>query len=341
MNTKILLEKPKADSNFLLTFLDTSTNGIRKFYTLVAAIDLELFELLKKPRRSKEIAEKLNCNEKLINLLCKTLCDLGFLRKTKNGYVNTGIANAFLVKDSPYSQVTYIKNKTKSLNLWLNLAEIIKKGPIKLDSEFFFSKRAIHSLAQASLLGEVQKTVKIVSKLPEFQMAKKLLDLGGGHGLYAIAFASINPKLNAYVFDLPGVIEWTKKYVEIFKAKRVHVIPGNFFTDDLGNNYDIIFSSYNPGGKKGELIPKIHSSLKAGGLYINKQIFPNKDVSLLDLEWNLWSFGMKKGKRAYTFEGDLTLKEYVKRLKEVGFKVLKIINFNRKWMTKMIIAKKI
>ena len=33
-----------------------------------------------------------------------------------------------------------------------------------------------------------------------------MIDLGGGHGLYAIALAALNPALEAYVFDLPLVI---------------------------------------------------------------------------------------------------------------------------------------
>jgi len=29
----------------------------------------------------------------------------------------------------------------------------------------------------------------------------------------------------------------------------MRTIPGNFYTDDFVGSYDIIFSSYNPGGK--------------------------------------------------------------------------------------------
>ena len=49
--------------------------------------------------------------------------------------------------------------------------------------------------------------INIISELPEFKEARKLLDLGGGHGLYAITFTKSNPNLGAYVFDFPDVVE--------------------------------------------------------------------------------------------------------------------------------------
>ncbi|RLI05987.1 methyltransferase, partial [Candidatus Bathyarchaeota archaeon] len=257
------------------------------------------------------------------------------------------LSETYLTKDSPFSQQFFIKNTTKMVELWRNLPEILKKGPVKFNITEFFKERVVHSLAQNTLSGELQKTVEIVSSLPEFKTAKKLLDLGGGHGLYAIAFSILNKNLQAFVFDLPGVVEQTKEYLKKYGVERVHVIPGNFFVDDFGKDYDIIFSSYNPGGKKLELIPKIYSSLKDGGLYINKQYFPDKlekdKTILLDLEWCLWVFDKEeKGDRIYSFKNDATMDEYLEALENIGFKVLKIldITFADKTSNKIIICKK-
>lgn len=161
--------------------------------------------------------------------------------------------------------------------------------------------------------------------------------------MYAIAFAALNPKLQAYVFDLPYVVEKTKEYIDKFGIERVKVLAGNFFTDDIGRGYDILFSSYNPGRKNPNLIPKIYTSLKRGGIYVNKQIFrDDREISLVDLSWNLWSFeGIEKGDRAYTFKNDLGFKEYVKKLEETGFEVVKVLNMDDEIGTKLIIAKKV
>ena len=144
------------------------------------------------------------------------------------------------------------------------------------------------------------------------------------------------------MFDLPQVVEKTKEYIKKFGCDRVKVIAGNFLNDDIGKNYDIVFSPYNPGGKNPDLISKIYSSLNEGGLYINKQVFrDDKEISLLDLEWNLWNFeGIEKSSKVYTFKNDLSFKEYLNKLKEVGFKVQNVISLDEETGTKIIIAKK-
>lgn len=335
-----LLKEPDVDPQNLTKILEDSINGIRKYYTLLTAVEMGLFDHLKSPKTIDELSKLLNCNKKLLNLFCEALCEMGLLNKVGEAYVCNEISRTFLTSDSFYSQTIRIRNTKRNVELWLNLREILKNGPIKRISDDFFATTAIHSLAQGSLLGELQRTVRIVSNLPEFKMAKKLLDLGGGHGLYAIAFTAINEDLEAYVLDLPAVVNETKKYIEKFGANRVHVIAGNFFTDDLGGDYDIVFSSYNPGGKKAELIPKIYNSLRAGGLYINKQAFPDNDQPLIDLEWNLWYFGLEKGKRRYTFKDDLMLEDYLSELEKIGFKILDVVNMGND-MDKMIVAKKL
>ncbi len=341
-----LLKSPGTDSKPLIDMIEEASDGFRKICVLNTAIEIGIFEGLKLPRTIDELSETLKCDRKLLLILCEVLRDLNLVSKRGEVYQNTEIANEFLTRNSAYNQIPFIEHRIKNLSLWLELSEIVKKGPVKLEAERFFSDRVLDSIAQNSLLGEIQRTVGIVSSYSEFKTAKKLLDLGGGHGLYSIAFTAINENLQAYVFDLPHVVWKTKEYLQKFKAERVSVITGNFFTDGLGSGYDVVFSSYNPSGKKEELIPKIYSCLNTDGLYINKQYFPenertqNRKYSLLDLEWNLWTFdGMNKGEKAYTFKNDLSLAEYLKKLEDVGFKILDVIGINRD--DKIIVAKKV
>ncbi|MDI9645996.1 MAG: methyltransferase [Archaeoglobales archaeon] len=336
-----LLKEPEADKNYLTELINKALDGFRLYNIITSAIELGIFDLLKTPKSLKDLREKLNCKEKLLRIFCEVLCELKLLERTEEGYVDSKISLEFLTEDSFYSQKIFIENLKYNMILWNSLLRILKEGPIKREPNRFFSERAIHSLAQNCKLGELQKTVKIVSELKEFRDARKLLDLGGGHGLYAIAFTAINKNLQAFVFDLPEVVEKTKEYIKMYNAERVSVISGNFFRDDIGENYDIIFSSYNPGGKKADLIPKIYSALNEGGIYINKQIFPQeRPFSPQDLEWNFWSFeGIEKGEKIYTFKNDLTLGEYIKNLEKCGFEVFRIEKFEGD--AKIIFSRKI
>jgi hypothetical protein len=71
--------------------------------------------------------------------------------------------------------------------------------------EHKYDRESIDWIARGTMLGRLQATLKIVSKLPEFLNAKRLIDLGGGHGLFGIGFAQENPQLEVVVFDQPGV----------------------------------------------------------------------------------------------------------------------------------------
>ncbi|AGK60446.1 hypothetical protein Asulf_00419 [Archaeoglobus sulfaticallidus PM70-1] len=319
-------------------FFEDILNGFRKFFLFKSAVDVGIFDMLKEPKTLHEIESKTGFNNKILFLFLENLVKLGLLRKDGDRYVNSEMADKFLT-DSPYSQLYYVRNAMESSLIWLNLPKALKGEQTRFNIENFFSQRIIHSLAQNSLLGELQSTVKLISSLNFFRKARKLLDLGGGHGLYSIAFTMLNENLKAYVFDLPDVVEETKKYIRKYNARRVDVIPGNFFTDELGEDYDIVFSSYNPGGKRAELIPKIWRCLKNGGIYINRQCFPESDIDLADLHWNLWNFGIEKGLKAYTFEGDLSLEGYINALEDTGFEILNV--FKMKDDVKMIVARKL
>lgn len=101
-------------------------------------------------------------------------------------------------------------------------------------------------MAESAKCGALQETVRVVLENVDFKKVRRLLDLGGGHGLYSIAFAKKNEDIQAFVFDLPPVTEKTKQFIEKYNVSNVNLIPGDFFKDEIGNNYDLIFSSFNP-----------------------------------------------------------------------------------------------
>ncbi|MCS7120989.1 MAG: acetylserotonin O-methyltransferase [Archaeoglobaceae archaeon] len=325
-----MFERVEGAEDFL-NFINSALDGARRIYALKAAIDLNIFEILKKPSTLDELVEKLNCDRKLLKVFLDALCSLKLLEKQEDLYKCSNLSLNFLTSLSPYSQIETLKNQINSLESWRNLAEIFKRGPVVFKPGEFFRKR-IKVLAKSCLLGELQEVLEIVSSLQEFRDARKLLDLGGGHGLYAIAFTTLNKKIEAYVFDLPEVVEEVR-----FESERVKFIAGDFFKDDIGSGYDIVFSSFNPAGKNAKMIEKIYKSLNCNGLYINRQVFAD-EPSLLDVEWNLWKFeGIEKGERVYSFSEDLSFEDYLKEL-EKFFKVEKVVKLKR---STMIISRKV
>ncbi|MHB8163565.1 MAG: methyltransferase [Methanoregula sp.] len=324
-----------------LSFLDNALTGLRQYHAVMTALDLGLFEILREPKTGTECAFELGCKQEIITLLCEGLVTLGLLEKKGGLFHNSEITQTCLVRDAPVPQQHAIAFQRKLAGFWADLPRIAKEGPVTSDREQMFRDVIIPSMAENCRCGLLQQVTATVAAIPEFPAAQRLLDLGGGHGLYSIAFCQKNPGLNAIVFDLPPVTGATRDFISRYHADRVSVMPGDFFIDPIGSGYDIIFSSSNPGGKVPELIPKIAGALNPGGLFINKQALDDAPYDpWLSLEWNLWTFeGVQKQAARYVFSDSVPFAEYNRLLADHGFVVREIVPIDAQ--SAMTIAEKV
>lgn len=324
-----------------LAFLDPALAGLRQYHAIMAALDLGLFEILHEPMTGPECAKALQCRPEIITLLCDGLVTLGLLEKTGEHYRDCGITLACLVSDAPFPQRQAIAFQRKLAGYWADLPRIAHDGPVTGGRAQMFRDVIIPSMAENCRCGLLQQVTACVAAIPEFSSARRLLDLGGGHGLYSIAFCQKNPELNAVVFDLPPVTDATRDFISRYRADRVSVLPGDFFKDPIGGGYDIVFSSSNPGGKVPGLIPKIAAALNPGGLFINKQgVDDTPSDPWLSLEWNLWTFeGVQKQAARYVFANSVPFAEYNRLLADHGFVVRGVVPIDTQ--SAMTIAEKV
>ncbi len=69
----------------------------------------------------------------------------------------------------------------------------------------------------------------------------RVLDLGGGSGVYSIAFAKASPDVKCEILDLAEVTPLTTEYIsKAGVAARVSIRSGDMLHDDYGYGYDII-----------------------------------------------------------------------------------------------------
>ncbi|HEX3001583.1 MAG TPA: methyltransferase [Methanoregula sp.] len=331
---------PELPGTSPLAFLDSAFAGVRQYHAVMTALDLGLFELLEEPMSVEECAERTGCRKDMTGLLCAALASLGLLEKAGEKYRTAPPARTFLARDSPFSQHHAVAFQRRLGGLWEDLPAIMRNGPVTYEKGEMFRDVIIPSMAENCRCGLLQKVTAQVAALPEFSSAQRLLDLGGGHGLYAIAFCQKNPGLKATVFDLPPVTGATHRFIDRYRADRVSVMPGDFFADPIGSGYDIVFSSSNLGGKVPALIPKIADALVPGGLFINKQAIDEEEADpWTSLEWNLWTFaGVQKQVQRYAFRDSVPLAEYNRCLEENGFVVQQTIPVDT--LSVMTIARK-
>jgi precorrin-6B methylase 2 len=288
-----LLREPSVSVEPLYCLLDMCSRNYKLFCTICTAVKIGLFDKLVAPKDVSELAAEVGNDPGLLSSICEVLEAAGFLQEVDGCYQNSAVSALYLRADSCYCQHEVLQNLQNGFALWMKLGDVLAGGPLKVHEEDFFQDNLIHSLAAEALTRELPRTAAIIAQRPEFREAKRLLDLGGGHGLYAVALTRLNPNLQAYIFDFPEVLRDTEAYLRMFAADRVTLIPGNLFQDDFGDRYDMIFFSYSPGGKNCSLVPRIQSSLNNGGLFISKHAFYQSGEEsknpLLDIEWQLSS----------------------------------------------------
>lgn len=75
----------------------------------------------------------------------------------------------------------------------------------------------------------------------DLQQAETLLDLGGGPGIYAMAFLARYPQLGTTECDRAPALNVTKEIAATHKArKRLSYLPLNFMDEALCGQYDVV-----------------------------------------------------------------------------------------------------
>jgi hypothetical protein len=210
---------------------------------------------------------------------------------------------------------------------WAKIGQALDRGYFNPDNEVPSAPR-LHdksfslAMKEGAIRGEVQETAEVLSSYQWFKQAKRLLDIGGTHGLYSIAFSGKNPDLKATIFDFPGVPELAGA-ANLIKnygmENRIEIVEGDFIGGNIGKGYDIAFIShvYFQGDRLKNVLKNIHQALNESQWFILKNCVINKNrkdsftVSLHDLDMCFWSA------EQHMFSID----EYIDQIEAYGFKI--------------------
>lgn len=151
---------------------------------------------------------------------------------------------------------------------------------------------------------------------------RRVLDIGGGSGIYACALVAAHPHLTALVLDQAPVerIATTLVHERGF-AERVNVVASDFLSDALPDGCDIhLFSNVLHDWDVPEvrrLLASSHASLEPGGLLVIHDAFINTDKTgpIPVAEYSALLMHASQGKCYAT-------SEYGHMLEEAGFETL-------------------
>lgn len=244
--------------------------------TLQAAINLDLFtQLDRAPNKSLsvgELAAALACEARATGMLVTALVALNYLEREGELIRITEASSRYLSADSEDYQGFTIKHMSHIMPGWITLDQSVRTGtssdgflPITTEDE---NEREAFLMAMFNV---ARQQAEQVAQAFDLTGCRRLLDLGGGPGTYAIYFCRHNPELKAVVFDRPTTERFARSVAERYHlAHRVDFLGGDFIADTLPGGFDVVWLSQVIHGESPEqaagLIKRAAGTISSGGL---------------------------------------------------------------------------
>lgn len=259
-----------------------AVSGFRQSRLILTAVELGVFTALKDgPRSSAELSAALGTHRRATDRLCNALAAVGLLHKEGGRFRNTETAARHLVRGLP----GYMGNLEHSLHLWdywTRLTEAVRSGTVadrtRLTARGEEWREAFMAAMHYRALSQAPDDVNLI----DFHDATCVLDVGGGTGVYSMAMLKVKRDLRATVFDLPGIVPITRRYVEeAGLASRIDTAGGDYLADDLPSGYDIVFLSAivhsNSYDENQLLLRKCAGALNPGGTVVVQDFIMDED----------------------------------------------------------------
>lgn len=246
--------------------------GIMLSRTVMAATKLDIFESLATgPLTVDEVAQRCGTHLRATEKLLNALVGLGCLKVRGEHYRLRRSLRSWILKDG--------KNSFHDQNLlhylewrwWEHCEEYVRTGkPLRVHQTMTDEEWGVYQRGMRS--GIEMPAHWVARHVPLARTARRMLDIGGGHGYFAVSICRRYPQLRATILELPEAIKHAAPVLaEEGMGDRVFHQAGNALTDDLGEDvYDLVFMSavvhHLDDATNRELVRRIARALKPGGI---------------------------------------------------------------------------
>jgi hypothetical protein len=207
---------------------------------------------------------------------------MGLLNKSERGYANSEASRTYLCLDSDRYLGFIIRHHHYLVGSWARLPEAVRSGrPIRLPVREKGEKQR-----EAFLMGMFNLAMQLAPRLVpvvDLNHCRRLLDLGGGPGTYAIHFCRQYERLRATVMDLPTTRPFAEKTIHgMGMAARIDFVGGDYLQDDLPHGFDAVWMSHILHGESepacNAIIAKAFACLDPGGVAVIHEFILNDSL---------------------------------------------------------------
>lgn len=255
--------------------------------TIFAAVDLRIFDWLSASSQdSKELSSKMGVGDEALSRLLDACISLGLLKKDGDRYLNSPVAARHLCWSSDESlNHTFQRYNEIDYQAWSHLEKAISGYCPPLPTE------AASSEAKIQFQVRMDRYIQLVA--PEllanfdFSGVKKVIDLGGGTGAFAIAICEAYEHIEAAVLDRMLEDESVKDFANqslersaVVNKANVQFIGGDyrkgeFVSADLFVACRVLH--HHSDSEILKLMHRVFAATSAGGAFLIAEHMPNDD----------------------------------------------------------------
>lgn len=241
---------------------------------LHAGVKLDLFTpLAEGALDAPRMAERLGCNERGLAMLLNALTAMGLLSKEGDRHAATPFAARFLARSSPEYLGHIILHHHHLMASWLHLDEGVRSGRPVRDQVSRTDDATVRESFEMGMFNLAMLLAPRIVTSIDLAGRRRLLDLGGGPGTYAIHFCQQNPRLTAVVYDLPSTRPFAETTIARFGlADRIEFRDGDFIAGEIEGRYDVAWLSHILHGEGAEgcavILRKTAAALDPGGMVL-------------------------------------------------------------------------
>ena len=222
---------------------DELAQSIRSFQesrVILTALELDLFTAIQTGATAAQAAATAGSEARATEMLLNALASLDLVRKQGAVFHNSPAAARFLAAGSPDSARMAMLHTARLWHRWSGLTECVRTGTTAPDDER--GAEGTEAFIAAMHNNARQRAAQLAQNAAAG--ATRMLDVGGGSGAYAIAFAQANTQLRVEVFDQPVVLAIARRHIrEAGLEDRISTRLGDLRTDEFGGGYDLVLIS--------------------------------------------------------------------------------------------------
>ncbi len=312
-----------------------------KSAAILSAGKLGLFEALANgPRDIASLADTLQASQRGTRDLADFLVIIGYLERHGDRVANTASTQRWFTSAG---RVDYTPGLRWTLEAWPmmgDLAAAVRRGGPETTLWQAMEDKpqlgATFSAYMDAFAGDLGPD--LLSHVPVSPEQRRLLDLGGSHGMHSIRFCQRHPQLHALIVDLPSALSETDATIARHGlSERIHVSPGELLVHDWHGQHDVVFYlsvAHNHTADENHLaIQQIHDALTPGGLLVIHEYLADTPGNAFMAAFRL-TLLYETGTQTYHYE------HYRTWLEAAGFAAIERIDLDPLEKGSLILARK-